>query len=125
VLARQAEELLFIYWMHTSLSLSKLRRLKYVHVSHCNYPHFSLGFGINAKMFKIRAPQSTGQILAQLKEEGYKKKCFFYCSNLLILLGEMKNCPSSGRNFDSKDDDIYRNNFQFIIPLWARGGALG
>jgi hypothetical protein len=123
VLARQMEELLFIYWMHTSLSLSKLRRLKYVHVSHHNYPHFSLGFGINTKMFKICGSQSTGKIPAQLKKEGYKE-FGFDCSSFLILLWEMKNCHSSGRNFDTKNGDIYRNICQFIITLWARGGAL-
>jgi len=58
--------------MHTSLSLSKLRRPKYVYVSRHNYPHFPLGFGIDTKMFKIYASQNTGKILAQFNIEGFK-----------------------------------------------------
>jgi hypothetical protein len=74
-------------------------------------------------MFKIYASQNTGKILSQLNIVGFKK-LGLDCSNLLILLWEMKNCHSPGRKFDKKDDNIYRNNCQFIIPLWARGGAV-
>ena len=92
------EELLFIYWMCVSLSLGKLRRLKYVCASYHNYPPFSLGLGVNTKMLKICTSQSTGKILAHLNKDGVKK-LGFECSNLLILFWEMKKYHSFGRNF--------------------------